>query len=204
MKSINSHLKIGVLVLSILMMFSIGVAQEKRFSFEVELYENDSEPAVSSEIVDSRQITPFMGTGDYNFTLESGNNLIDSGRMPVGFDVKGPTEDGEPYTDSVSSKVIQMYFPYNERVQTFNVYRNNEKIKEVNLTRSICSESPCEQYCWDVVDNSTLQSCENYEGFNKTKEKDGEKEGKSNLINLILIAALISLFLSGLYLKRER
>jgi len=196
--------KILCLTLIFLVSASLASAQEKRFSFQVELYENGSEPVVESDIIESSQLTPFSSQGNYNFTLESGGQVLDFGTKSIGFEIKGPTASGEPYVEEIDSRTVQMYFPLNQEVETFNIYSGGEKLKEVNLSVEICQNTPCEEYCWDQVENSTLRNCENYDGFNQTGDSVDSQEEETFDIKYILLALAPILLLLIYYINNRR
>lgn len=201
--------KFFVFMLLCLMVLSFASAQEQRFSIEVELFDNKTEPKVNATIIDSRQVTPFYGNGNYRFTLEdSEGNNISGGRMPVGFKAIGPIEGGGQSVRELESSKIYLFMKIINVTDTFNVYRQEEKIKEVDLKKRVCEKNPCNDFCSDVINQSELDSCESYDGFNQTDEKETtqgqEHKGLSNQVIVIIILALATIFTSAMYYRRRR
>lgn len=210
MKYETNHKKILTLAFVSLMILSSTAAQEQRFSIEVELFANESEPKVNAAIIDSRQVTPFYGQGQYKFTTEDseGNNLS-SGQMPVSFESVGPIEGEGQSIRELDSRRLSIFMKIDNTTKTFNIYREGNQIKEVDLKKRVCEKNPCNDYCSDVINQSDLESCESYDGFNSSDRDDGDANEespneRSTFYIVLLTAALLTLLMTYIaYRRRE-
>ncbi len=219
---IETKLMPSLLILMLLSAPALSLEAEERVKLDVTFYSNESDVSVDNvSIVESRQISAFSQNADHRFRfVDSKNQTIKTYYRQVSFRVFNESFGGQEHKHGeqehkhlenvyVDGKTeYTLYTDYFESAKNLEIYEEESKVAEVNLKKEICGENPCHEFCSDVINQSELDSCESYDGFNQTDDEESpqgqENKPLSNQAILIIILALVAIFTSAIYYRRSR
>lgn len=190
----------------------MALEPEEKFKIDVSFYSNESKASINNvSIVESRQISAFSKNADTKFVFEDQEgSSIKNYYKEISFETisESFSETGEYEIIEEGQRDHILFMDYFESAENLSIYRSGDKIVEVNLKGEICGEQPCHEFCSDVINQSELDSCESYEGFNQTDDGEttqghGDKT-LSNQVIVIIILALATIFTSAIYYRRRR
>jgi len=172
--------RLSILVFLVVVIFTSPVSSidpEQRFRIDITYYSNSTAPSVESvSIVEARQISAFSTGSDYKleFVDEDNETLKEYFHM-VGFEtIIENFNTGEERTITEDERNYVLFTEYFETAKNLKIFDGDTLVKNVNLKEEICGKSPCHGFCSDVINQSKLDSCEVYDGFNEKDEGDGD------------------------------